>query len=104
MGHFFCVGEDPKAAFTELFPWIGHVHLEDIAPSRIHNHLIAGKGCLNFREILATIASLKYQGDISLELYPYVDRPEEAGQESLLYLRPIFQQSGLNIESKMTDL
>lgn len=30
MGHFFCVGEDPTESFEVLFPWIGHVHLEDI--------------------------------------------------------------------------
>jgi hypothetical protein len=40
---------------------------------------------------------LNYQGDISLELYPYVDTPESAGRESLYYLRPIFQKAGLNI-------
>jgi hypothetical protein len=40
---------------------------------------------------------LKYNGDISLELYPYVDSPESAGKESLDYLRPIFEEAGLNI-------
>ena len=94
MGHFFCVGEDPKRAFEELFAWIGHVHLEDIAPSRVHNHLIAGQGCLPFGEILGTMKDLGYGGHISLELYPYVDMPEEAGRISLEYLRPIFEDAG----------
>ena len=40
---------------------------------------------------------LEYSGDISLELYPYVDTPDEAGRESLDYLRPIFQEAGLDI-------
>ena len=31
IGHFFCAGEDPAAAFEDLFEWIGHVHIEDIA-------------------------------------------------------------------------
>jgi hypothetical protein len=43
------------------------------------------------------MARMDYQGDISLELYPYVDTPEAAGRESLEYLRPIFEESGLNI-------
>jgi hypothetical protein len=43
------------------------------------------------------MVELEYQGDISLELYPYVDTPEIAGQESLEYLRPIFKESGLNV-------
>lgn len=98
IGHFYCVGEDPNTAFEELFEWVGHVHLEDIAPSRAHNHLIAGQGAIQFPEIFNTMKRLGYQGDISLELYPYVDMPEQAGRESLDYLRPIFRESGLGIE------
>ena len=97
IGHFFCAGEDPAAAFEELFEWIGHVHLEDIAATRVHNHLITGHGVIQFLDIFKTMIRLNYQGDISLELYPYVDAPESAGRESLYYLRPIFQQAGLNI-------
>jgi sugar phosphate isomerase/epimerase len=97
IGHFFCAGEDPSAAFEVLFEWVGHVHLEDIAASRVHNHLIAGHGAIRFLDIFKTMARLDYQGDISLELYPYVDTPEAAGRESLEYLRPIFEESGLNI-------
>jgi sugar phosphate isomerase/epimerase len=97
IGHFFCAGEDPAAAFEELFEWVGHVHLEDIAATRVHNHLITGHGVIQFLDIFKTMIRLNYQGDISLELYPYVDTPESAGRESLYYLRPIFQQAGLNI-------
>ncbi|HSQ85335.1 MAG TPA: sugar phosphate isomerase/epimerase family protein [Desulfobacterales bacterium] len=97
IGHFFCAGEDPAKAFEELFEYVGHVHIEDIAATRIHNHLIAGSGVIRFLDIFKTMVELKYQGDISLELYPYVDTPELAGQESLEYLRPIFKEAGLNI-------
>ena len=97
IGHFFCAGEDPAEAFEELFEHVGHVHIEDIAATRVHNHLIAGHGVIRFLDIFKTMVNLKYRGDISLELYPYVDTPETAGQESLEYLRPIFNESGLNI-------
>ena len=97
IGHFFCAGEDPAKAFEELFEYVGHVHIEDIAATRIHNHLIAGRGVIGFLDIFKTMVELKYQGDISLELYPYVDTPELAGKESLEYLRPIFKEAGLNI-------
>ncbi len=97
IGHFFCAGEDPAIALQELFEWIGHVHLEDIAADRVHQHLIAGHGTINFLAIFQEMKRLKYNGDISLELYPYVDSPESAGQESLDYLRPIFEEAGLNI-------
>ncbi len=97
IGHFFCAGEDPAEAFEELFEYVGHVHIEDIAATRVHNHLIAGHGVIRFLDIFKTMAKLKYQGDISLELYPYTDTPESAGKESLEYLRPFFEKSGLNI-------
>jgi sugar phosphate isomerase/epimerase len=97
IGHFFCAGEDPAVAFEELFEYVGHVHIEDIAATRVHNHLIAGHGVIRFLDIFKTMVKLKYQGDISLELYPYTDTPESAGQESLEYLRPVFERSGLNI-------
>jgi hypothetical protein len=41
--------------------------------------------------------NLGYEGDVSLELYPYVDTPEEAGRESLNYLSALQQQSGLDL-------
>lgn len=99
IGHFFCAGEEPEAAFGDLFQWIGHVHLEDIAPNRSHNHLIAGHGAIDFLEIFKTMVRMEYRGDISLELYPYVDRPEEAGRESLSYLLPIFAEAGMKLET-----
>jgi sugar phosphate isomerase/epimerase len=97
IGHFFCAGEDPSGAFEELFEWIGHVHLEDIASNRAHNHLVLGHGAIQFQEVFKTMINLGYEGDVSLELYPYVDTPEEAGRESLNYLRALQQQSGLDL-------
>ena len=97
IGHFFCAGEDPSAAFEELFEWTGHVHLEDIASNRAHNHLVLGHGAIQFQEVFKTMINLGYEGDVSLELYPYVDTPEEAGRESLEYLRALQQQSGLDL-------
>jgi sugar phosphate isomerase/epimerase len=97
IGHFFCAGEDPSAAFEELFEWIGHVHLEDIAATRVHNHLILGHGAIQLSEVFETMISLGYQGDVSLELYPYTERPEEAGRESLKYLRSLQQEVGLDL-------
>ena len=97
IGHFFCAGEDPRVAFEELFEWIGHVHLEDIAPDRVHNHLILGQGAIQFTEIFQTMLRLGYQGDVSLELYPYVDAPEEAGRESLEYLQTLLQEADLDL-------
>ncbi len=95
IGHFFCAGEDPAAALEELFQWVGHMHIEDIASNREHNHLIAGHGAIDFSSVFGTIRRLGYAHDISLELYPYVDTPMEAGEESLAFLNPLMQEAGL---------
>jgi sugar phosphate isomerase/epimerase len=97
IGHFFCAGEDPCIAFEKLCQWVGHVHIEDIAADRSHNHLIAGRGAIEFMDVFKTIKRLGYTGDISLELYPYVDIPDKAGKESFAFLKPVFEASGLQI-------
>ena len=98
IGHFYCVGEDPCEALEDLFEWVGHMHLEDIAATREHNHLIPGLGAIDYPAIFKTTKDLGYTGDISLELYPYVETPEAAGRESLEHLRPIFDASGLVLD------
>ena len=95
IGHFFCAGEDPAAAFETLFQWVGHVHIEDIGADRVHNHLLAGLGAIDFPSVFNAMKRLGYRGDISLELYPYVDRPEEAGRQSRDVLLPLMEAAGL---------
>ena len=98
IGHFYCVGEDPAAAFEELYEWIGHVHIEDIADTRVHQHLVPGRGAIPFMPVFEAMKRLGYEGDVCLELYPYVDMPELAGREGLAYLMPIFQDADLNVD------
>ncbi|RJQ77930.1 MAG: sugar phosphate isomerase/epimerase [Desulfobacteraceae bacterium] len=95
IGHFFCAGEDPATALEELFEWVGHMHIEDIAADRRHRHLIAGLGAIDFKSVFRTIRELGYARDISLELYPYTDQPEEAGRRSLAYLLPLMKEAGI---------
>jgi sugar phosphate isomerase/epimerase len=97
IGHFYCAGENPAKSFEELFEYTGHVHLEDIAVTREHNHLIPGLGAIDLKEVLSTMNRLGYQGDISLELYPYTDMPEEAGRKSLEFMQPIFTEIGYDL-------
>jgi len=97
IGHFFCAGERPEEAMERLMQWIGHMHIEDIAATREHRHLIAGLGAIDFPRVFEAIRGLDYQHDISLELYPYVDTPEAAGKESLAHLVPLMQAAGLDI-------
>jgi sugar phosphate isomerase/epimerase len=98
IGHFYCAGEDPARAFYTLSKWVGHVHLEDIAPDRRHHHLVPGKGAIDFAAVFDMMARLGYEGDISLELYTCKDAPDAAGKDSLEYLRPVFGNSGLTVD------
>ncbi len=94
IGHFYCAGEDPAAAFEILFPHVGHVHIEDIGLDRRHHHLVPGRGAIDFLHVLKTMRSLDYQGDISLELYTCADAPDQAGRASMARLAPIFHEAG----------
>jgi len=99
IGHFYCAGEDPALAFDTLYQWVGHVHLEDIASDRRHHHLVPGRGVIDFAAVFERMVRLGYAGDISLELYTYKDAPDAAGKDSLEYLLPIFEHSGLMVSS-----
>jgi len=87
VGHFYCVGEPLPAAIERLAPWTRHYHLEDIAASRVHKHLIPGQGAIDFSETLAAIAATGYDGWLTVELYPYLDDPDAAGREARAYLQ-----------------
>ncbi|MDX9703654.1 MAG: sugar phosphate isomerase/epimerase family protein [Candidatus Auribacterota bacterium] len=86
IGHFYCVGEDPVDALRLLYPYVGHVHLEDIS-QRVHQHLVPGQGDIDFRPVLSFLYDRGYSGYVTVELYPYQEKPEEAAMLSLEYMR-----------------
>lgn len=86
IGHFYCVGEDPAKLVHELSDYIGHFHLADIAASRVHNHLIPGRGSIDFRPVFQAMDEIGYDGFVTVELYPYQDSPVQAAKEAYSYL------------------
>jgi sugar phosphate isomerase/epimerase len=86
IGHFYCVNEDPAKLVYELSDYIEHFHLADIAASRVHNHLIPGRGSIDFRSVFAAIDDIGYDGFVTVELYPYQDSPVQAAKEAYDYL------------------
>ncbi len=92
IGHMYCVGEDPAESVRMLAPHIRHVHLEDIAPSREHRHLIPGHGAIDFRSTLRALKEIGYKGWITIELYPYVDDPDAAAREAFAVIKPILDE------------
>jgi sugar phosphate isomerase/epimerase len=87
IGHFFCVGEDPAELIPKLKDVIHHFHLEDIASSREHFHLMPGKGAIDLKRVLRTIEATGYTGFVTVELYTYEDQAEFAAREAFRYLR-----------------
>lgn len=86
IGHFYCVNEDPAKVIYELSDYIEHFHLADIAHTRIHNHLIPGKGSIDFRSVFDAMDDIGYRGFVTVELYPYQDNPIYAAKEAYSYL------------------
>lgn len=86
IGHFYCVNEDPAKVIYELSDYIEHFHLADIGPTRIHNHLIPGKGSIDFRSVFDAMDDIGYRGFVTVELYPYQDNPIYAAKEAYSYL------------------
>jgi sugar phosphate isomerase/epimerase len=89
VGHAYCVHEDLPRAIAKLAPHIRHYHVEDIAASRFHHHLVPGAGAIDFAEVVAAIRRTGYGGWLTVELYPYIDDPDGAARTALDVLRPL---------------
>lgn len=71
LGHLFCVGDDPAEVIRAIPDQIAHVHLEDIGTNRVHQHLTPGKGAIDFTAIFNALDDVRYEGWVTVELYPY---------------------------------
>jgi sugar phosphate isomerase/epimerase len=99
IGHFYCVGDDPPATVRRLAPYIRHFHLEDIAATRVHHHLIPGEGAIDFAATFDAIRAIGYDGWITIELYPYVDDPDFAARTAYERVRKTLTERQLRIEN-----
>ena len=86
IGHAFCVNEDPQDWVEKMAPHTVHYHLEDIADTRVHQHLIPGHGAIDFPATLQAIQKTNYDGWLTVELYPYIENPDDAAKEAKEYL------------------
>jgi sugar phosphate isomerase/epimerase len=93
VGHAFCVGDDPATTIPRVAKWIRHFHLEDIAATRVHQHLIPGTGAIDFTATLRAIRATGYDAWLTVELYPYVENPDEAARRGRDFLTPLLAPS-----------
>jgi sugar phosphate isomerase/epimerase len=89
IGHAYCVGDDAAATIPRVAPYVRHFHLEDIAATRIHQHLVPGDGAIDFASALRAIKAIDYTGWVTIELYPYVENPDEAASRALSHVTRI---------------
>jgi sugar phosphate isomerase/epimerase len=93
IGHAYCVSDDPATTIPRLAPYIRHFHLEDIAATRVHHHLVPGDGAIDFTATLKAIEAMNYLGWVTIELYPYVDDPDDAARRALEHITRILKAS-----------
>jgi len=89
IGHMYCVGEDPPAALRRLAKYVRHIHLEDIAATRVHQHLVPGEGAIDFGSTLRSVREIGYNGWVTIELYPYIADPDTAARTALERVRHV---------------
>jgi sugar phosphate isomerase/epimerase len=80
IGHFFCVKDEPAPTVHKLKSHIRHVHLEDIAATRVHHHLIPGEGVIDFSSVLLALREVRYEGWVTIELYTCHENPDYAAR------------------------
>ena len=68
---------------------IWNCHIEDL-PGRKHYHLIPGTGTMDWQALRTALQAVNYDRFLTVELYTFPDRPQEAAEQSIAYLRPIF--------------
>ncbi|MBI1910764.1 MAG: sugar phosphate isomerase/epimerase [Deltaproteobacteria bacterium] len=89
IGHFFCVNEDCPFPINKLKDMTHHFHLEDIARSREHYHLMPGDGAIDIQGVLRTIKDTGYKGFVTVELYTYEQDPIDAAYKALNYINAL---------------
>ena len=89
IGHSYCVGDDPASTIPKLAKYIKHYHLEDIANTRVHHHLIPGDGAIDFKAAIEAIKATGYKEWVTIELYPYVEDPDQAARLARERIAPL---------------
>jgi len=74
VGHLEVSGDPIGASIERLGSIIKDVHLEDIQDRR-HQHLMPGDGEIDFGQIAQALKKIGYAGPVTVDLYPFADRP-----------------------------
>ncbi len=96
VGHAYCMSEDLPSQIARMAPHTRHYHLEDIAATRVHHHLVPGMGAIDFAAVVAAICKTGYDGWLTVELYPFVEDPDTAARQAREVLAPLVEAAGVS--------
>jgi len=74
-----------------------HYHVEDIAATRVHHHLVPGEGAIDFAAVLKAIATHTPDLWVTVELYPCRDRPDDAARAARAHLLAVAADVGVEL-------
>lgn len=97
IGHFYCVKDEPAPTVHKLKEHIRHVHLEDIAATRVHHHLIPGEGVIDFGGTLKALEDVGYAGWVTVELYTCHENPDHAAKTARERVLKIAKDVGVEL-------
>ncbi len=97
IGHSYCVKDDPADTIRRLGKLIRHVHLEDIAPTRVHHHMIPGEGAIDFGAALTALKEVGYEGWVTIELYTCHENPDHAAKVARERVLKIATEAGVGL-------
>ena len=95
IGHSYCVKDEPPETIHRLGKLIRHVHLEDIAPTRVHHHMIPGEGAIDFGATLKALKDTGYDGWVTIELYTCHENPDHAAKVARERVLKIAKEAGV---------
>jgi sugar phosphate isomerase/epimerase len=89
IGHSQVIGENIPDVVRLLQGRIWNMHVEDI-PGRKHYHMIPGEATLDWQGFRDAVRQTKYDRFLTVELYTHTQRPQEAAEKSVAFLRKLF--------------
>jgi sugar phosphate isomerase/epimerase len=90
IGHSQVIGESIPEAVKLLNNRIWNMHVEDI-PGRKHYHMIPGQGTLDWQGLKRALEEIRYPNFLTVELYTHWQNPQEAADQSFLFLSRMFK-------------
>ncbi len=90
-GHVHINGEDFSEAIRAAGKYPLHIHIDD-NHGESDEHMIPGKGTIDFRPLVSSLKKMDYRGCVSAELgFQYTLAPDDAVRESIIELKNMFR-------------